>query len=76
MYYSEKNLVVDDLLYLVNSNGKMTSPKKISENNRIMQPRKLAEEQLYRFKRSFRTCHAADVKGLCESGYGCVVLRP
>lgn len=28
MYYSEKNLVVDDLLYLVNSNGKMTSPKK------------------------------------------------
>ena len=48
MYYSEKNLVVDDLLYLVNSNGKMTSPKKISENNRIMQPRKLAEEQLDR----------------------------
>lgn len=50
MYYGEKSLVVDDLLYLVNSNGKgkMMPKQKLSEERREVKPQKSAEEQLNR----------------------------
>lgn len=48
MYCGEKSLVVDDLICLVNSNGKMMPNQKLSEERREVKPQKLAEEQLNR----------------------------